>query len=205
MKREFREINVDEFEKFAKNCETKSYMQSLPMFKRYQKNGRECYLLGAYNNGELTVAGLASNIYEHYGKKIFTFSRGPLTDYSKNVQDLYFFLDESKKFLKTKKGIVLQISPSLIASNTPKNFNIELKNHGFKYLGEYEQVKWTYVIDFGKNEKLPPVAPQKEKSAVLKPELPPDTEQILLRSFRRDHRYTIKYATDMILSFVNCQ
>lgn len=196
MKKEFREISESEFKSFAKKCPTKSYMQSPEMFARYQKTGRECYLLGAFCDGELTVAGLASNIYERYGRKIFTFSRGPLADFAKNTKDFHYFLDESKKFLKTKKGIVLQISPSLLKNDAPKNFNAELKTHGFKYLGEYEQVKWTYAIDLKNIENLPPVKPASIKSPVLSPELDEETEHTLLRSFRRDHRYTIKYATE---------
>ena len=196
MKKSFREITVGEFEKFAKKCPTKSYMQSPAMFARYQKIGRECYLLGAFDGDELVVAGLASNIYERYGRKIFTFSRGPLADFTKNTKDFYYFLAESKKFLKTKKGIVLQISPTLLVPDAPKNFTTELQKHGFKYLGEYEQVKWTYAIDFKKIENLPAVSPAKQKTPVLAPELSPESEQILVRSFRRDHRYTIKYATE---------
>lgn len=196
MKKSFREISFDEFSKFTETCPTKSYMQSPEMFNRYQKTGRECYLLGAFFGDELVVAGLASNIYERYGYKIFTFSRGPLADFSKHAKEFYYFLNESKQFLKSRRGIVLQISPSLLAPDAPKHFKEELKNHGFKYLGEYEQVKWTYAIDFSKVENLPPVKPAKQKSAVLSPDLAPESEQILMRSFRRDHRYTIKYATE---------
>jgi lipid II:glycine glycyltransferase (peptidoglycan interpeptide bridge formation enzyme) len=196
MKKSFREISFDEFKEFAEACPTKSYMQSPQMFERYQKTGRECYLLGAFLDEELVVAGIASNIYERYGHKIFTFSRGPLADFSKHEKELYYFLDETKKNLKPKHGIVLQISPSLLAPNAPKDFATKLKSHGFKYLGEYEQVKWTYAIDFSKIENLPPVEPPKQKSPTLSPEISPESEQILTRSFRRDHRYTIKYATE---------
>ena len=196
MKKSFREITLDEFEKFCKKCPSKSYMQSPEMFKRYQTIGREAYLLGTFEEDELMVAGIASCIYERYGRKIFTFSRGPLTDFSSHSESFYYFLSECKEFLKSKHGIVLQISPNLLAPDAPKGLNDKLKKHGFKYLGEYEQVKWTYAIDFDKIENLPPVSKPEQKSPVLSPNIDPEKEQILLRSFRRDHRYTIRYATE---------
>ena len=196
MNKVFREISLEEFTQFTRSCAVKSYMQSPQMYQRYQQIQREAYLLGLFCDGKLVVAGLASNIYERYGKKIFTFSRGPLTDYNKHRSEFAFFLDESKKFLKTRHGIVLQISPTLLAPDVPTDFSKTLKSHGFKYLGEYEQVKWTYAIDFSKVENLPQIQPAKKKSTVLSPDLSPENEQKLLHSFRRDHRYTIRYATE---------
>lgn len=196
MKKVFREISLDEFSKFTKSCPTKSYMQSSPMYQRYQKIHRESYLLGLFCDNKLVVAGLASNIYERYGKKIFTFSRGPITEYNKYQPELNYFLNESKNFLKNKHGIVLQISPTLLVKDAPNNFKKELKTCGFKYLGEYEQVKWTYAIDFSKINNLPKIQPAKKKPPVLSPNINPEDEQVLLRSFRRDHRYTIRYATE---------
>ena len=101
------------------------------MFKRYQTIGREAYLLGAFEADELVVAGVASCIYERYGRKIFTFSRGPLTDFSSHLESFYYFLSECKEFLKSKHGIVLQISPNLLTPDAPKGFNDKLKKHGF--------------------------------------------------------------------------
>ena len=196
MKKVFREISPQEFEYFTTHATSKNYMQSLPMYQRYQKIGRESYLFGLFEGDEIKIAGIASVIYQRYGYKIFTFSRGPLMGDKSTTKDLIYFLTECKKNLKTKKGIVLQISPNILAPDVPKNFRSELQKAHFKYLGEYEQVKWTYVIDFNKIDGLPKVKSPKTKSDVLNPHILPAAEQILFRSFRRDHRYTIRYATE---------
>lgn len=195
MKKIFRELTLAEFKKFTAHCPSKNYMQSPAMYERYQATHREAYLVGLVGEDEVLVAGIASVIYERFGYKIFTFSRGPLFD-NKNIADLPLFLQECKKFLKTKRGIILQISPNLLVQDAPADFAKTLQKQGFKNLGEYEQVKWTYAIDFDKIQDLPKVKSQKVKSAVLEPEISPEAEQKLLRSFRRDHRYTIRYATE---------
>lgn len=166
------------------------------MYQRYRKIGREAYLFGLVVDGEIQVAGIASVIYERYGYKIFTFSRGPILGNNCQVSDFIKFLDACKRELRTKKGIVLQISPNILVSQVANGLRQELKKAHFKYLGEYEQVKWTYAIDFEKNRDLPPVRHAKTKSKPLSPRLDPEAEQKLFRSFRRDHRYTIRYATE---------
>ncbi|MBQ9180979.1 peptidoglycan bridge formation glycyltransferase FemA/FemB family protein [Candidatus Saccharibacteria bacterium] len=200
MKMIFREISAAEFAEFVKTCPNVSYMQSLPMFERYQKIGRECYLLGVFKGAHLAAAGLASVIYERFSRKLFTFSRGPLCDFAKDHDAFLYLLKEAKPFLREKSGIVLQISPSLLMPDAPVGFQADLKAAGYKYLGEYEQVKWVYALSFNKIEKLPPVKlrlrPDAKHSEVLSPNLTLEQEDKLLRSFRRDHRYTIKYATD---------
>ena len=193
--KKFRELTVSEFAEFTTKCTSKNYMQSPAMYARYQEIGRESYLVGLADGERVIVAGLVSVIYERLGYKIFTFSRGPLADYQ-NKDDYALFLQECKKFLKSKHGFVLQISPNLLVPDAPEGFVDMLKQQGFKDLGEYEQVKWTYALDFSKVENLPAVEPASTKSPVLSPSLSSEAEQILLRSFRRDHRYTIRYATE---------
>lgn len=196
MKKVFREISLQEFESFAKDCPSKNYMQSPPMYQRYQIIGRESYLFGLVVDGDVVVAGVASVIYERYGRKIFTFSRGPLVSQQASLKDLILFLQECKEVLKAKKGIVLQISPNLLVQEAPKNYREALKKAHFKYLGEYEQVKWIYAIDFSKIEGLPKVAVPKNRTSPLDPIIEPKDEQTLFRHFRRDHRYSIRYATE---------
>mgnify|MGYP003299550657 CR=1 FL=1 len=196
MKKQFREITEAEFKDFLKKCPHKNYMQSVEMFRRYKEIGREAYLLGVVENSKITTAGIASVIYERFGYKIFTFSRGPLADYENNLNSFYFLLEKSKTFLKEKRGIILQISPNLLVPNAPNSFKSDLKKLHFKYLGEYEQVKWIYTIDFSKIENLPKIKPPKKETELLKPNLDQNSEQILFRTFRKGHRYLIRYATD---------
>lgn len=196
MKYVFREITTAEFADFAATCPTKNYMQSVPMYERYQQIGRESYLLGLFADDELKVAGLASVIYERFHHKIFTFSRGPLADFAHDSREFYRFLDECKTFLKSRRGSILQISPSLLTPYAPTHFRDTLQSHGFKYLGEYEQCKWVYAIDFEHHPALPRKAPAAVKSKVLSPPLSSEESQALIKTFRRDHRYTIRYATE---------
>ena len=131
MKKTFRE-----FKDFTERCSSKNYMQSLAMYQRYQAVQRESYLVGLLEGDKVVVAGLVSVIFEKLGQKIFTFSRGPLSD-DYNLDDLTSFLRECKKFLKEKHGLILQISPNLLVQDAPQGFEDTLKKQGFKPLGEY--------------------------------------------------------------------
>lgn len=195
MKRIFRELTLAEFEHFTTHCSSKNYMQSPAMYRRYQAIKRESYLVGLVEDDKIIVAGLVSVIFEKLGQKIFTFSRGPLSEDYK-IDSMTEFLQECKKFLKSKHGLIVQISPNVLTKDAPEGFSDALVKQGFKALGEYEQVKWTYALDFSKIDNLPEVAPRRPKSPVLNPDLSEEAEQTLFRSFRRDHRYTIRYATE---------
>lgn len=191
----FRELTQKEFEKFTKSCPSKRYMQSAEMYERYQKNGTESYLLGVLENDKILAAGLVFCVYKSRGGKVFSFPRGPLADYSKNLKPFYSLLEESKKFLKHKGGILLQISPNFFAPEKPKSFDAEIKKLHFKYLGEYERVKWIYTITFDKIANLPKIHPQNPTEFTLATNLDEKTEQALIGSFRRDHRVKIRQAT----------
>ena len=80
-----------------------------------------------------------------------------MIDYS-NRKLIKFFTENIKSFLKTKKGIILYIDPNIISVSRDNEFNVtddvnnlDVKDYlislGYKYIGEYEQVKWTYVLD----------------------------------------------------------
>ena len=79
--------------------------------------------------------------------------------------------------------------------DTPKNFKAKMKKLNFKYLGEYERVKWIYTISFNKIKDLPKIKPKKEAIININPDLDEKLEQTLIQSFRRDHRVKIRQAT----------
>lgn len=194
--KKIRELTLDEFEAFTKSSESKNYMQSVKMYQRYLDENREQYLLGLVDDKDnVIVAGLAHIIYSRFGKKIFSFSRGPIVD-SKNVKDLIKFLDECKKFFKAKHGMTLQVSLNLLANEVPDDFAREMKKIGYKKLGEYEQVKWVYALDFSKVEGLPKVEQKQKRSSVVNPEIDPESEQKLFRHLRTSHRRYIRYAEE---------
>ena len=123
MKELFREITLAEFKAFTRQCGTKNYMQSPEMYNRYLKIGREAYLFGAFSNGELVVAGLASVIYERFGKKIFTFSCGPLADFSQSPEVLCSFLENCKEELKKKNELYYKALHTYVQQMPPKILN----------------------------------------------------------------------------------
>lgn len=192
----FHELTKKEFKKFIDECPSRIYMQTLEMYERYQKNDIESYILGVSNNNKILAAGIVFAVYKSRGGKVFSFPRGPLADYQKNLKAFYFLLKESKKFLKNKGGMLLQTSPNFFAPETPKNFKAEMKELNFKYLGEYERVKWIYTINFDKIENLPKQKTKKTKTELLNPSLDKNSEEVLFRSFRKGHRYLIRYATE---------
>lgn len=95
---------------------------------------------------------------------------------------LKFLTEQAKEFCRKKKGIALEIAPNIMAR--PRDAHNEvldgadnlavkaaLERLGYKYLGEYEQVKWTFVKDL-EGEKI----------------------DGMLMSFRTDHRQRIRRA-----------
>ena len=192
----FREITEAEFKSFTQESPTKNFMQTPEMYHRYKDNKRECYLLGLFENDSLIVAALVNAFYQKLGQKLFTMSRGPIMDFSLGTEKLVKFLEGAKQFLKEKSGATLQISPSLLVPDAPMDFKNTLKKAGFKYLGEFEQVKWIYTINFEDIENLPVIKPSKKRSyKPLETKLDPEAENTIFRTLHKNHRYTVKYAT----------
>ena len=85
--------------------------------------------------------------------------------------------------MRGKGGLSLQISPDIVSRERDTDSQLVeggennlavkriLQRAGYKYLGEYEQAKWTYVLPLSGREK-----------------------QELLASFRKGHKLSIKYA-----------
>lgn len=190
-----RELTEKEFQTFIESAESKNYMQSMLMHQRYVGENREEYLLGLVDDkGKVSVAGLAHIVYGRFGKKIFTFSRGPIMEDDKNTDELISFLNGCKKFFKKKHGIALQVTPNVLAGDVAPGFADKMKKAGFKRLGEYEQVKWIYVLDFAKVEDLPVVKPKVRRCSVEDIKIAPEAEQKLLSHLRTSHRRYIRYA-----------
>ena len=150
-------LTEEEFKKFTDNAVGQSFFQTLNMYHRYQNNGWEAYLLGVKEKDNVIGAALTVSSYSKFNYKIFNIYKGYLIDYS-NRKLIKFFTENIKSFLKTKKGIILYIDPNIISVSRDNEFNVTddvnnlavkdyLISLGYKYIGEYEQVKWTYVLD----------------------------------------------------------
>lgn len=106
---------------------------------------------------------------------------------AKNASEILQFLTtEARQFCRQKRGIALEIAPNIISQPRDAHNQVipeteQLKSHldvrkqleqlGYKYLGEYEQVKWTFVLD-----------------------LKGRTADELFKAFRTDHRQRIRRA-----------
>lgn len=178
------EISRGEFEKFAREHPCANFLQSAEMYDRYQAAGREVYLIGVRRGKEIVGAGLIVAA-RRYGKwKVFNCPGGPLVDYS-DGEALAALISGMKKFLKQRGGMLLQISPNIVAQERDIDAKVvpggednrsvrrELERLGGKYLGEYEQAKWVY--------KLP----------VYRADL-----DAMYKSFRKGHKLSIRYARE---------
>lgn len=162
-----------------------NFLQSWEMYQRYQDLGREAYFVGVRGeNGEVLAAGLMLARGWRLKKKIFRVPGGWLMDYDAIGAGsvLRFLTEKAKEFCAKKGGIALEIAPNIVAQTRDAHNNViegedhlivkaELEKIGYKYLGEYEQVKWTFVKDVRGG----------------------DTEE-MFKAFRTDHRQRIRRA-----------
>ena len=159
---EFVELTEKEYEKFVKNHEQESYMQTLDLKNFKENNNIKCYLVGVKDNKKVIAATLIYSIGSFMKKKRFYSSRGFILDYN-NQELLTFFVDNIKKYIKEKKGMSLTIDPNIIYRVRNSNGEIiddnkndkiieDLKNQGFIHFGfnnyfETMQVRWVYRLE----------------------------------------------------------
>lgn len=156
----FTQLSEAKFEKFSRSCACQNFLQSVEMYRRYQKKGVEAYLTGVEDKDKIIAAGLVLSNRSKFGQKIFKVPGGFLLDYdAKNAPKiLEFYSKELKQFLLEKQGMILQISPNIVSQPRDNENNIVAgKDHlkikeflqkiGYKYLGEYENSKWIYVLE----------------------------------------------------------
>ncbi len=179
----FVELTQSEVQKLDFACN--NFLQSWEMYQRYQALGRESYFMGLKDaQGQVLAAGLLLARPWHFGKKVFRVAGGWLMDYEhQNYSEVLAEITaQARAFCRRKQGIALEIAPNLLAQpRDAHNQIIEGKDNlavkttleqlGYKYLGEYEQVKWTFVKD-------------------LQGEQPEE----MFKSFRTDHRQRIHRA-----------
>lgn len=162
---EFVELTEKEYDKFVSNHKQDTYMQTLELKKFKENNNIKCYLVGVKENNKVVAATLFYAVGSFLGKKRFYSSRGFILDYE-NEELLKFFVDNIKKYIKSKKGMSLTIDPNIIYRvrsssgeiiNEEKNDKVvnELKKLGFSHFGfnkyfETMQVRWVYRLELNK-------------------------------------------------------
>ena len=200
------ELEPQEFEKFVTKQKMNNFLQSLPMYQRYQMIGKEAYLFGGFEDensskktkssekkksepGKLVIVGLCVKMREKLGKKVYNMPRGPIWDNAAPNATVILedFLKGVESILKIKGGMILQISPNVmrkcrVAENDEmieedwkegNELTKVLERMSYKNLGEYEQIKWAYVL-----------------------ELDGKKEDDILMNFRYSHRRNVRLAQD---------
>ena len=164
--------------------ECRSFLQSEEMWRRYQGEGREAYLVGVREGRKVLGAGLVTARPWRLGRKIWRVAGGWLLDYDgERRQEILRALTEGvRKLAREKRTIAVMISPNVEAQPRDAECRVvagkdhlavkgELERLGYKYLGEYEQAKWQYVL-----------------------ELKGQTAEGLFNEFRSGHRWQIRRA-----------
>ena len=178
----FGELTEKEWRGLDFKC--RSFLQSEEMWRRYQGEGREAYLVGVREGQKVLGAGLVTARRWRLGRKIWRVAGGWLLDYdSERRQEILRALTEGVRKLAREKGaIAVMISPNVEAQPRDAECRVvagkdhlavkgELERLGYKYLGEYEQAKWQYVL-----------------------ELKGQTAEGLFNEFRSGHRWQIRRA-----------
>ena len=178
----FGELTEKEWRGLDFKC--RSFLQSEEMWRRYQGEGREAYLVGVREGQKVLGAGLVTARPWRLGRKIWRVAGGWLLDYDgERRQEILRVLTEGVRKLAREKGaIAVMISPNVEAQPRDAECRVvagkdhlavkgELERLGYKYLGEYEQAKWQYVL-----------------------ELKGQTAEGLFNEFRSGHRWQIRRA-----------
>lgn len=162
---EFVELTEKEYDKFVSNNKQDTYMQTLELKRFKENNNIKCYLVGIKENNKVVAATLFYSIGTFLGKKRFYSSRGFILDYE-NKELLKFFVNNIKKYIKSKMGMSLTIDPNIIYRVRSSSGEIisderndkvidELKRLGFSHFGfnkyfETMQVRWVYRLELNK-------------------------------------------------------
>lgn len=159
----FRELSIDEYKKFIKNYKNSNFFQDNRMDNYSKLKGYISYYVGVEENESVVAAARLLAKKSKFGKYNFSSPRGLLVDYN-NFELLEFFVNNLKKYIKAKNGLVLKIDPYIIhksrdidGNETKKidNSNIvnNLKKLGFIHGGftrGYDlsgQGRWYFVLD----------------------------------------------------------
>ena len=109
----FRELSIDEYKKFIKNYKNSNFFQDNRMDNYSKLKGYISYYVGVEDNKNIVAAARLLAKKSKFGKYNFSSPRGLLVDYN-NFELLEFFVNNLKKYIKTKNGLVLKIDPYII-------------------------------------------------------------------------------------------
>lgn len=158
----FVELTETEFNEFSVNHPFTSFHQTVEWGKLKETNGWKYYLVGVKEDNNIVAATLLLQKHLFMKYSLFYSPRGFLCDYS-NEEQLKFFVDNLKKYLRTKHAIFLKIDPYCINLERDIDGNIvengidntsyvtNLQKLGFEHTGynkglENLQPRWAVTL-----------------------------------------------------------
>lgn len=199
MKLSFREVNLDDWNKFERSYDGSHVFQGIERVNKRSKMGYNSYVVGVFDGKSLIAGGVMLG-----RKSEFWMAYGPLIDWD-NHDLVKFFLDKVDEFAAEKGIIRLEIFPNLLlATRTSKGQIIEswnrdelinlFKKCGFSYEGltvnyEMKAGRWAFTKDLTgiKNQQDLRLTYRKTLRARLR-----QTEgQVEIQRLDRDHLGTL--------------
>lgn len=158
----FEELTNEEFDKYCNDIKCSSFYQSSEWAKLKETTGWIHYFLGVKQNNKIVGITLVLGRKLFLNKYLYYAPRGILIDYS-NKEVLSYFINEIKKFLIKRNGIVFKIDPLIeyrkhdnlgnnIGESNDKVImnlcNLGFVHHGFTkgYNKNEIQLRWSYAL-----------------------------------------------------------
>lgn len=157
-------INETEFKQYEEKFENSYFYQTTSWSHLKKENHWDAHYTIIKDQNKVVGIGLCLSKTLFFGKKIFYFPRGFLTDYH-NEKYVHFYTEELKKYVKKNQGIFFKIDPlisyqerdndSNIVENGYQNLDViellkkeKYVHKGFTkgYTDEY-QARWSYALD----------------------------------------------------------
>ncbi len=159
----FEELTEKEFSSFASKHEYGSFHQNVAWGELKSGTGWVTYLVGVKEKGKVVAASLVLSKSTPIKKNMFYAPRGFLIDYS-DKKLLNFFLEELKKFAKSKNAIFIKFDPyveyqerdingDVVEGGFNNKFVVDnlieagCKHHGFTTMMEDMQPRWIFTLN----------------------------------------------------------
>lgn len=167
---EFVILNEKEFKDFSLHNSQSNFMQTVELGNLRINNGINIDYVGVKKGNKIVAASLLEEEPTIFGKKIFYAPRGFLIDYH-DKELLTFFVNNLKKFVKSKNGFKITIDPNVVYQIRNSDGSIideklkdvetfeNLTSLGFKHFGfnlylEARQVRFAYRMLLDKPYEL---------------------------------------------------
>ena len=160
----FTELNENEFREFGIKHPLKTFLQTPEIGKLRKKEGWDVSYVGVKNKNKILCATMLVYKKRHFGQYEFYSPRGFLIDFN-DKELLTFFVNNLKKYIRSKKGYILRIDPYVVYKERDINGDIvkggidnsgvvnNILSLGFKRQEILEQVGWMFCLDLDTTEE----------------------------------------------------